>query len=104
LKRLLDIDDNLSEVYSGWVQAAVDELTPRQAGWTDSVAVGCKDFVKKVQELLGGGVCGRRVHEVSKTWTYALKEPVSAYNDVFDGKMRLLSSENRLIWEIYPGI
>jgi putative transposase len=87
LKRLLDIDDNLSEVYSGWVQAAVDERTPRQSGWTESVAVGCKDFVEKVKELLVGRACGRGVHEVSKAGTYALKEPVPAYNVVFEGKM-----------------
>ena len=31
-------------------------------------------------------------------------EPVSAYNDVFEGKMGLLRSENRLIWDIYPDI
>ena len=86
LKRLLDIDD-LSEVYSGWVQAAVDERTPRQSGWTESVAVGCKDFVKKVKELLGGKACGRKVQEVGKAGSYALKEPVLAYNDVFEGKM-----------------
>ena len=86
LKRLLDIDD-LSVIYSGWVQAAVDERTLRQPGWTESVAVGCKNFVERVKELLGGKACGRRVHEVSKSGTYALKEPVSAYNDVFEGKM-----------------
>jgi len=68
------------------------------------VAVGCKDFVKKVKEMLGKRACGRRVHEVSKTGTYALKEPVPAYNDVFDGKMRLLSSETRLFWDISPYI
>ena len=87
LKRLLVIDDDLSEVYSGWVQATVDERTPRQPGWTESVAVGCKDFVKKVKELLGGKACGRKVQEVGKAGSYALKEPVLAYNDVFEGKM-----------------
>ena len=104
LKRLLDIDDDLSEVYSEWIQAAVDERTPRQPGWTESVAVGCKKFVERVKELLGGKACGRRVNEVGKTGTYALKEPVSAYNDVFEGKMGILRSENRLIWDIYPDI
>ena len=73
LKRLLDIDDDLSGIYSGWVQAAVDERTPRQAGWTESVAVGCNVFVEKVKELLGGKACGRRVHEVGKTGSYVLK-------------------------------
>jgi hypothetical protein len=33
-----------------------------------------------------------------------LKEPVLAYGDVFEGKMGLLSSENRLVWGIYPDI
>ncbi len=97
LKRLLDIDDDFSEIYSGWVQAAVDARTPRQAGWTESVAVGCKDFVEKVKEMLGGRACGRRIHEVSKTGSCTLKEPVLAYNDVFEDKTGLLSSENRLI-------
>jgi len=41
----------------------------------------------QVKELLGGKACGRKVHEVSKAGSYALKEPVSAYNDVFEGKM-----------------
>ena len=72
--------------------------------WTEGVAVGCKDFVEKVKEMLGGRACGRRVHEVGKSGMYALKEPVSAYNDVFEGKMGLLSSENRLFWDIYPDI
>jgi putative transposase len=35
---------------------------------------------------------------------HEVKEPVPAYNDVFDGKMGLLSTENRLIWNIYPDI
>ncbi len=51
----------------------MDERTPRQAGWTESVAVGCKDFVEKVKEMLGGRACGRRIHEVSKTGSCALK-------------------------------
>ena len=54
LKRVLNIDDDLSEVSSEWVKAAVDERTLRQSGWTDSVAVGCKNFVERVKELLGG--------------------------------------------------
>ncbi len=62
LKRLLDIDDDYSGIYSGWVKAAVDERTPRQPGWTESVAVGCKDFVEKVKEMFGGRACGRRIH------------------------------------------
>jgi hypothetical protein len=35
----------------------VDEGTPGQLGWTESVTLGCKDFVEKVKEMLG-----RRVH------------------------------------------
>jgi len=66
--------------------------------------VGCKDFVEKVKEMLGGRACGRRIHEVSKTGAYTLKEPVLAYNDVFEDKIGLLSSENWLIWNIYPDI
>ncbi len=65
----------------------MDERTPRQPGWTESVAVGCKDFVEKVKEMLGGRACGRRIHEVSNTGSCALKEPVLVYNDVFEGKM-----------------
>jgi hypothetical protein len=64
----------------------------------------CKEVVKKVKEMLGGGACGRRIHEISKTGSCTLKEPVLAYNDVFEGKMGLLSSENRLVWDIYPDI
>ena len=104
LQKLLDIDDGLSGIYSGWVQTELNERTPRQADWTEGVAVGCKDFVEKVKEMLCGRACGRRVHEVGKSGMYALKEPVSAYNDVFEGKMGLLSSENRLFWDIYPDI
>jgi hypothetical protein len=54
--------------------------------------------------MLGGRACGRRIHEVSKTGSCTLKEPVLAYSDVFEGKMGLLSSENRLFWEFNPDI
>jgi hypothetical protein len=63
-----------------------------------------KDFVEKVKEMLVGEACGRRIHEVSKAGSCTLKEPVLAYGDVFEGKMGLLSSENRLVWGIYPDI
>ncbi|WP_244156350.1 hypothetical protein [Desulfonatronospira thiodismutans] len=78
----------------------MDERTPRQADWTEGVAVGCKDFVEKIKEMLGGRACGRRVHEVSKTGSYTLKEPVLAYNDVFDGKKGLLITRTtRSAWQ-----
>ncbi|MFO7727582.1 MAG: hypothetical protein R6X11_04575 [Desulfonatronovibrio sp.] len=102
LKRVLNIDDDLSEVSSEWVKAAVDERTLRQSGWTESVAVGCKDFVKRVKNCSAEKLCGHRVHEADKPGSYGLKEP--AYNDVFEGKMGLLRSENRLIWDICPDI
>jgi hypothetical protein len=54
--------------------------------------------------MLGGGACGCRIHEMSKTGSCTQKEPVLAYNDVFEGKMGLLSSENRLVWDIYRDI
>jgi hypothetical protein len=54
--------------------------------------------------LLGGKACGRMVQEVSRTGAYALKEPVLVYNDVFEGKMGLLSFDNKLFWNIYHDI
>ncbi|MFP4325683.1 MAG: hypothetical protein ACLFP9_06665 [Desulfonatronovibrio sp.] len=81
-----------------------DERTHKQPGWTESAAVVCKDFVEKVKEMLGGRACGRRIHEVSKTGTYTLKESVLAYNEIFEDKIGLPGSENRLIWKIYPYI
>jgi putative transposase len=39
---------------------------------------------------------------VSKAGSCTLKVPALDYNDVFEGKMGLLSSENRLIWDIHP--
>ena len=46
-------------------QQWMSELPGKPAG-LKVLLWGCKDFIEKVKEMLGGRACGRRVHEVSK--------------------------------------
>jgi len=54
----------------------------RDAKWTESIAVGDKEFVMETKAKLGAKAIGRR--EAENNEGYELKEPHSPYNRVFD--------------------
>lgn len=74
----------------------------RESSWTEAVAVGSKTFVENVEERLGIRVRGRKVQE--EQVAYQLREPLSAYGDVFAHKNKLLRPENAYTWNSYNEI
>jgi hypothetical protein len=66
--------------------------------WTESIAVGDKEFVMETKAKLGAKAIGRR--ELENNEGYELKEPQSPYNRVFDPEKCSLRPKNEHIWEV----
>lgn len=74
-----------------------DELSVRDARWSEAVAVGSLAFVEKVKSELGIRALHRELEQVDGT--YALRESGEAYRGQFDSKNEVLRTENTLSWE-----
>ena len=74
-----------------------DELSVRDARWSEAVAVGSLAFVEKVKSELGIKALHRELEQVDGT--YALRESGEAYRGQFDSKNEALRPENTLPWE-----
>ncbi len=70
----------------------------RDAKWTQSIAVGDKEFVMETKTKLGAKAIGRR--GVKNVEGYELKEPQSPYNRVFDPEKCSLRRKNDHIWKV----
>ena len=66
--------------------------------WTESIAVGDKEFVMETKAKLGAKATGRR--ELENNEGYELKEPQSPYNRVFDSEKCSLRLKNDHIWKV----
>ena len=85
LTALLGIKDNdqLAEYHRKWVEEVLKNGTNQRDGkWTQSIAVGDKEFVMETKAKLGAKAIGRR--GVKNVEGYELKERQSPYNRVFD--------------------
>jgi len=104
-KRLMElvgigVGDELSRSYKGWV----DEIlrsgeTARESKWTESVAVGNKQFIDTVRERLGIRAAGRDI--IKSGASHELREPGVSYSYDFGVKNGTLSSENTCFWYFY---
>ena len=74
-----------------------DELSVRDARWSEAVAVGSLAFVEKVKSELGIKALHRELEQVDGT--YALRESGEAYREQIDSKNEALRPENTLPWE-----
>ena len=74
----------------------------RESEWTESIAVGSRQFVEKTKIQLGIKVRGRKVTE--KNGIYNLKESQDPYSAVSDPEKVGLSAENSYFWNEYGGI
>lgn len=103
LKKLLTIDkEALGVAYRGWIEEAMKEETCREPSWSESVAVGSKNFVERIKEELGFRAIGRKVHEEFHADMNVLREPAGSYSYDSDIKNGLLRDRNGLLWEIFP--
>jgi putative transposase len=91
--------DQLLEYHWNWVELALkNDLNHRDAKWTESIAVGDKEFVMATKAKLGAKAIGRRALEIKDG--YALRESQSSYNDVFAPEKFSLSLKNEYFWHI----
>jgi putative transposase len=92
---LLGIKDNdqLPEYHRNWVEEVLKNgSNQRDAKWTESIAVGDKEFVMETKAKLGAKAIGRNALENKEG--YELKESQSSYNPVFTPENRSLRMKN----------
>jgi hypothetical protein len=91
--------DELSEYHRNWVEELLKNgSNQRDVKWTESIAVGDKEFVMETKAKLGAKAIGRR--ELENNDGYELKEPLSPYNRVFDHEKCSLRLKNDYIWQV----
>lgn len=85
--------------YSQWVHSAISgEKFQREPCWTESIAVGSKNFIEETKAKLGIRAKGRRT-EGHPDELWALKEEGAFYNAVFGTEYEALSTENAFSWD-----
>lgn len=65
--------------------------------WTESIAVGFKEFVETTKERLGIRVRGRKVFR--NNGTYELREPTAFYKGDLGPENGVLKLENTYFWD-----
>ena len=84
----------------GWVDELFrnGNVSVRDDKWTESIAVGGKDFVDKVKAKLGILAKGRNVTEAGAS--YQLREPANSYTHHFGSEKVDIGPENGYFWNI----
>jgi REP element-mobilizing transposase RayT len=92
-------NDQLTEYHRKWVEEVLKNGTnQRDEKWTQSIAVGDKEFVMETKAKLGAMAIGRR--GVKNVEGYELKERQSPYNRVFAPEKWSLRLQNDHFWNI----
>ena len=95
LRRMLDFDtyDQLREAHRSWVDEALkDGISSREARWSESIAVGSEEFVRRTKEELSIRAKGREVREMPVH--FELREPGASYKGHFGSKNNDIGAEN----------
>lgn len=89
--------ENFRSSHVSWVNQALRENThKRERHWTESLAVGSKGFVAKLEEELGYRTRGRRINESASG--SELKEQGSAYKANSGTENNGLNQNNSYFW------
>ena len=70
----------------------------RQADWSESVAVGSKDYVETIKEKLGLRAKGRKILE--NAGGFQLRENTVSYIANFDSKNDNIGEQNTFFWDV----
>ena len=70
----------------------------RQADWSESVAVGSKDFVETIKKKLGLRAKGRKILE--NDGGFQLREKTVSYIANFDSKNDNIGGQNTFFWDV----
>ena len=83
-------------------QPLQNNFLQRQEAWTESIAVGSKEFISEIKRTLASRALGRDVHE--RNGVFELREPSVSYSAHFDPKKYVLRPENTYFWNINSDI
>lgn len=87
--------DQIKESHQKWVDEALKhDLLKRQSQWTQSIAVGDKEFLDSVKDSLNHHARGRDVVE-AEIGAYQLRETQESYG----GYAPVSSSRNAYLWQ-----
>lgn len=99
LMALLGIKDQeqLCRFHNNWVEVILNKgSNKRESKWTESIAIGNKEFVEEAQIKLGIKAKGRNV--VANNQAYELRESEIPYGSVFYPKKVRLRQNNSYFW------
>ena len=90
-------EERFLEEHRQWLeeQLQIDGLR-RKKLWSESIAVGSKEFVKEIQHQLGVRAADRSV--VVEDEGCVLKEVMAPYSSVFNGETGALRPKNSYLW------
>ena len=89
----IDNQVRFRQEHKQWVEAELlADVAKRKKLWSESIAIGSEEFIKKIQRQLGIRVKGRSV--VSENEGTVLKESSAPYNTLFKGKKSTLRPDN----------
>ncbi|MGA7644322.1 MAG: hypothetical protein WBW56_19145, partial [Syntrophobacteraceae bacterium] len=85
--------DVLRRLHKTWVEEALGRAEQAWEGkWTESIAVGSRNFVEIVKGEIGINAKGRRISGTDEK--SGLRQPQASYSNDFDGNNGLLSRKN----------
>lgn len=86
------------EGHRKWVEAALGKrVGEREAKWTESIAVGRKEFVSSIREVLKGKAQGRCIEKMADGWE--LREGITSYKADYEARSAVIEGENRRFWD-----
>jgi hypothetical protein len=95
--------EHLRESHREWVEDALKAKSySREEMWTQSIAVGSREFAETTKEALGVLAKGRKLQESEAACE--LREPPFFYEHDFAGEKEVLSEENTYFWDNYEDI
>ena len=95
----MDSVENMRESHAEWIRAALGGAEKgRDENWTESIAVGSEDFVRRTRQRIGIKVKGRKVAE--KGGAFMLREPISDYGPYSGPENNAIVPENRYLWDV----
>ena len=93
----LDSVETLKKSHGEWVEEALNtEAQQREDIWTQTVAVGSSEFVRRTQDALGLKGRSRDVAEIDGA--FVLREGQEIYRLDFEAENRPIASKNRYFW------
>jgi putative transposase len=99
-KELLGTDnyDKARQDHEGWIAELLSKGSGQDSKWTESIAVGSKDFIDNVKAKLGTWGKGRDTRGTDSD--YQLREPANSYMHLFEAEKEDIGSENGYFWNI----